>query len=391
MSEAVESHTAETETARRLSLDAAHRRAGAVMRAAEGWLVPAHYGDWRAEYDAVRGDGAGLIDLASRGRVEVSGAEAVQFLNGMLTNDVAKLEDGAWMHVAFPNVQGRLIASARVARLGDRFLFDTEPRTHATMLKSLERFTLAGDFRVRDVTGETAMLSLQGARAKKIVAAALGEEAAGVARGRVSRAAFQSSSVNVMRATHTAEDGFDLLTGADEAGALWDALVAAGARPVGFDALEALRIEAGVARYGVDATETNVVLEVVNEEEAVSYTKGCYVGQEIIARIHWRGHVAKKLTGLILDHETEAPTEARIKSCDDGREIGRITSSCYSPRLQRFVALGLVKYDFLKPGTEVKIFSGEEELCAAHVAELPLVRGGWYAGGEPESSGTEAK
>lgn len=388
MNEAVETEQSAATDARRLPLAETHRKAGAAMRELEGWVVPAHYGDARGEYDAVRGgESAGLIDLSARGRVEVSGAEATQFLNGMLTNDVAKLEEGAWMEAAFPNAQGRLLASARIARLGEGFLFDTEPATSGRMWQSLERFTLAGDFRVRDLTCETAMLSVQGARAGKIVAAALGEETAQVERGRVSQASFRQATVRVMRATHTGEDGFDLTISVDEAPALWDALVAAGARPVGHEALEMLRVETGIPRYGVDATDANVVLEVVNEAEAVSYTKGCYVGQEIIARIHWRGHVAKRLAGLVLERDVEIPSGARVKTEDGEREAGRVTSSVYSPRLRARVALGLVKYDFLKPGTELKIFAGEEELCAARVAELPLVRGSWQAGRDMEPEG----
>jgi folate-binding Fe-S cluster repair protein YgfZ len=111
----------------------------------------------------------------------------------------------------------------------------------------------------------------------------------------------------------------------------------------------------------------------------VSYTKGCYVGQEIIARIHWRGHVAKRLAGLVFAREADPPAEARVRDCEGGREVGRLTSTVYSPRLRRQVALAVVRYDSLAPGTEVRVFSGEEELCAAHVAPLPLVRGGWYA------------
>src|ERR671926_1875430 len=113
-------------------------------------------GSLAAEYEAVRGGGAGLFDLSARGRVEVSGGEAVMFLNGMLTNDVALLAEGAWMHAAFPNPQGRLLASTRVLRRGGAFLFDTEPATYPVVLKHLESFTLAGDFRVRDLTAETA-------------------------------------------------------------------------------------------------------------------------------------------------------------------------------------------------------------------------------------------
>ena len=389
MSEAVESRAVEAAALRRSPLRAANARAGVSVREQDGCLVPAHYGDAGAEYEAVRGGaGAGVFDLSSRGRIRVSGGEAVQFLNGMLTNDVARLADGAWMHAAFPNPQGRLLASARVFRRGDAFLFDTEAATYERVLKTLERFTLAGDFRVHDLTDETATLSVQGARARETVSAALGESAADAARGRVSSVQFQNGEVTVARATHTAEDGFDLFVGAGDSEALWDALVASGARPVGFDALEVLRVEAGVPRYGVDATDANVVIEVVDESEAVSYTKGCYTGQEIIARIHWRGHVAKRLAGLVFDREAEPPTDARIKSCTEDREVGRITSTVFSPRLRRQIALGLVKYDHLAHGTEVRIFNGDSELCAAHVAELPLVRGSWYA--DDEGAGAES-
>src|SRR5215212_9443728 len=134
MAEAVQSQTTEA-TPRRSPLEDAHARAGAELREQDGCVVAAHYGDARAEYEAVRGGGAGVFDLSSRGRVEVSGVEAVQFLNGMLTNDVARLEDGAWMQAAYPNPQGRLLASVRVVRRGGSFLFDTEAATYERVLK----------------------------------------------------------------------------------------------------------------------------------------------------------------------------------------------------------------------------------------------------------------
>src|SRR5829696_191600 len=229
MAEAVENQA----ESRRSPLEEAHRRAGALMRVDAGCVVPASYGDAAAEYEAVRGGGAGLFDLSPRGRVEVSGAEAVQFLNGMLTNDVARLEEGAWMHAAFPNPQGRLLASTRVVKRGGVFLFDTEAATYPTVLKHLVRFTPAGDFRVRDLTAETVLLSVQGARAAEFVGAALGAEAAATARGRVTRGTFGGGEVTVIRATHTSEDGCDLFVGGADAEAVWDALVAAGARPAG--------------------------------------------------------------------------------------------------------------------------------------------------------------
>jgi len=364
--------------------------AGAVPRpgGGEGRPAPAHYGDPQAEYEAVRGgSGAGLIDLSSRGRLEVSGAEAVQFLNGMVTNNVAALGDGEWFEAAFPNPQGRLLAAARLFRRGDSFLFDTESATRAVVLRLLERFTLAGDFRVRDLSDETSLFSVQGGGAAGVVRSALGDAAAGAGRGHVTAAPFGAGSVTVARATHTAEDGFDLFAGPDDAAALWEALAAAGARPVGTEALEVLRVEAGVPRYGVDASEQNVVTEVLDEAAAVSYTKGCYVGQEIIARIHWRGHVAKRLTGLLVEGEVGAGAGLRPAGSD--REAGRVTSVVDSPRLGRRVALAVVKYDFLEPGTPLRVFAGDEAVGEAEVAALPLVRGGWY--GVEQAPGAEAQ
>ncbi|HEX8070127.1 MAG TPA: aminomethyltransferase family protein [Pyrinomonadaceae bacterium] len=369
--------TQTVEQAQALPLAELHRQQGATLVERDGRLVPAHYGDAAAEYEAVRGGaGAGLFDLSARGRVEVRGAEAVQFLNGLITNDVKALAPGAWMHAAFPNVQGRLLAAARVLRpTGETvFLFDTEAATRARVRESLARFTLAGDFHVRDLTDETTQFSLQGAGSQTLVARVLGASAARVERMHVAAVEWQGHALTVARMTETGEDGFALIGSTQAGAALWPALVAAGARPAGADALEVLRVEAGVARYGVDATEANVVLEAV-AADAVSFTKGCYVGQEIIARIHWRGHVAKRLAGLLLGGETTP--DAKITTAD-GKEIGRVTSAVFSPRLGRAAALGIVKYDYLAPGTEVRVGA---EAVPATVAELPLVRGSWYEEG----------
>jgi folate-binding protein YgfZ len=358
---------------RKSPLGETHERLGARMAEEDGWRVPASYGDAAGEYAIVRGGGAGLSDLSARGRIEVGGSEAVQFLNGLVTNDVKALEEGAWMNAAFPNVQGRMIAPARVLRLGpDRFLFDTEAATRERVLKTLERFTLAGDFRVKDTTAETALVTMQGAGAAEVVRAALGEDAAVTARGSVHAGTqWDGQELYVIRATHTAEDGFDLIVGAAGAASLWEALVAAGARPVGLEALEVLRVEAGLARYGLDMDETNVVLEAV-PDEAVSFTKGCYIGQEIIARIHWRGHVAKRLAGLAFAGRTASVRGDKVVTAD-GQTIGRLTSVAFSPALGRTVALGYVKYDYLTPGTELRVAG-----ATARVTPLPFVRGSWY-------------
>ncbi|HSP63967.1 MAG TPA: glycine cleavage T C-terminal barrel domain-containing protein [Pyrinomonadaceae bacterium] len=327
------------------------------------------------EYFAVRDGGAGVIDLSTRGRILVSGSEAVMFLNGLVTNDMKTLLVNSWMPAVFPNVQGRLLAAVRVIHRADGFLIDTENATRDAVLKLLERFTLAGDFRLADLTENTAQLSIQGAKASEIMAAIFGETVASLGRDTVATIEWQEKQITIIRATHTAEDGFDLFVNATELGTLRDAFIKAGVQPVGDDTVEQLRLEAGIARYGIDMDETNVVTE-TNLDDAVSFTKGCYIGQEIIARIKYRGHVAKKLAGLILEGEVSLESGAKIFSTDD-KEIGRVTSVGFSPRLARTIALGYVKYDYVAPGTGVKVDSSGTRFIAS-VAELPFIRGSWY-------------
>lgn len=306
-----------------------------------------------AGYTAVRDGGAGLIDLSERGRILVSGSEATMFLNGLVTNDVKSLAEGRWMPAAFPTVQGRLIGAVRIARLKDGLLIDTERPSHDAILKTISRFTMAGDFRVADLTDESAMLSLQGMRAGEIVAKVLKASVADLPRNGL----IEVEGVTVIRATHTAEDGFDLVVDSARAGELRQVLQEAGATPVDQETFEVLRIEAGVARFGVDMDETNVLPE-TNLDDAVSYTKGCYVGQEIIVRIKHRGHPAKKLVGLKADQPLEPGAI--------------ITSAAVSPRAGN-IGLGYVRYDSIEPGTKVVV-----DGIDATVSELPFVRGSWY-------------
>ena len=324
-----------------------------------------------SEYAAVREGGAGLIDLSSRGRIRVSGSEATMFLNGLITNDIKALADSSWMPAAFPTVQGRLIGAVRVVRTdGAAFLIDTDAESHEAVLKTVARFTLAGDFHVSDVTAETALLTVQGKRATEVVDGVFERSFSDLPRNGVSETEWQNTSVTIIHATHTAEDGFDIVIDAAHAAPLRQSLMDAGAQPVGEDALEILRVEAGIGRYGRDMDETNIVTE-TNLDDAVSYTKGCYVGQEIIVRIKHRGHVAKKLTGLRFETDQRVEPGTIIKAADNS-EIGRVTSTVISPQAGS-IGLGYVRYEYLNAGTSVMVNDR-----AATITELPFVRGSWY-------------
>ncbi len=320
-------------------------------------------------YAAVRDGRAGLIDLSHRGRILVSGSEAVMFLNGLITNDMKTLVPGSWMRAAFPNVQGRLLAVVRILNRADGFLIDTEEATHQKVMQLLGRFTLAGDFRVTDLTGQTGCYSVQGSQSAALMHQLFGDKTA-TDPGQVASAQLNHTDMTIIRATHTAEDGFDLFFERSEADSLRKILVGAGIEPVSHETAELLRIEAGIPLYGLDMDETTIVTE-TNLDDAVSFTKGCYLGQEIIVRIKHRGHVAKKISGITFPDRIEIENGAKVLSSDD-KEIGRITSSTFSPTLSRTIALGYVKYDYLPAGTEVRVLN-----VSGVVADLPFVRGSW--------------
>jgi len=311
------------------------------------------------EYEAVRDGGAGLIDLsAARGRIRVSGSEATMFLNGLITNDVKNLAQNRWMPAVFPTVQGRLIGVVRVIRGNEpEFLIDTETASHDAVLKTVSRFTLAGDFKVADVTSETGLLTIQGQGAAEILAKQF-EQVDLPENGVV-----QTNGVTIIRASHTGEEGFDLIVDARRKAELQQSLEAAGAQPIGEDTFEILRVEAGIARFGQDMDETNVVPE-TNLDDAVSFTKGCYVGQEIIVRIKHRGHPAKKLTSMRFETDQQIEPGAVIRSTEN-QEIGRVTSAVISPR-QGSIGLGYVRYEYLADGTRVIVGDGIEAIVGTN-------------------------
>lgn len=320
------------------------------------------------EYNAIRNSGAGLLEFPGRGLIEVSGSEAVQFLNGLITNDVKKLADGAWMRAAFPNAQGRLLALVRVLRIADKFLFDVDAANYQIVLQNLMRFTFAGDFKVADLSEKMRLVAISGSAAFEVVNQQLQvpNELDAIAVTE-----FENEQIIVIRDTHTAAKGFDLFVPNTVYKAVKAYLIEGGAIEILDEVRETLRVEAGIPKYGVDVDETTVVLE-TGMDDAVSFQKGCYIGQEIIARIHFRGHVAKRLAGLILTETTGISAGDGLKS-NEGKAAGRITSTAFSPALEKQIALGLVRYEFLQPGTELVVLDGETEVKAT-VVELPFIK-----------------
>jgi len=289
------------------------------------------------DYDSIREGGLGFRNL-KRGLVEVSGAEAIKFLNGLITNDLAKLEDEAQMLAAFPTVKGRIFALVRVVRFGDKFLLETEEATKQKVFENLFRFTFAGDFVVDDLSDQYEFYRFFGD------STCLGS----LPDGAVS---FQN---DIFIPIDAAKDFHKSLSRSVE---------------ISDELYEVLRIEAGIPKYGVDMGEKTVVPE-IGIDEMISYKKGCYIGQEVIARIHFMGKAAKKFMGLVfVEEETQAKSGDELIS-SDGKNAGAITSVVFSPKLGKTVALGFVRNAFLDSGTELKV--GED---LVKVSKLPFAEG----------------
>ncbi len=337
-------------------------------------LTPKDYGDVRGEYEAIR-HGVAVIDLSSAGKLQLSGKNAAQFLNGLVSNDVKSLQTGDGVLVAFPNLQGKLLALSRIYNLGAHLLIELDAINREKILKNLSRFVPAGEFFLTDVSDHFALISLQGPRSAELIEALTDQPADAAREYKVSERFI--AGANVFIATHgrCGETGFDLFVPAEYAQKVRETILARGgdfgAREAGLEAFEIARIEAGVPREGIDAGENYIILE-SELESAVSYTKGCYLGQEVIARIHWRGQPAKRLRGLLVDAD-QLPASGTDIYASDGKKVGEITSSARSFALDRFIALGYVHRYYLAPGTEFTLKRGEATLGRAELVELPFV------------------
>jgi folate-binding protein YgfZ len=335
--------------------------------------LPKDYGDLRGEYDAIRG-GVAVIDFSAAGKLQISGKNSVQFLNGLISNDVKSLKPGEGMLAAFPTIQGKLLALCRIYNLGEYLLLELDAINREKIFKNLSRFVPAGEFFVTDVSDQFALISLQGPRTLELIEALTGLP---TDERQYKIREWQIAGARVFIASHNrcGEPGFDLFAPAEFSQMVLETIlergVIFGARRAGSGAFEIARVEAGVPREGVDAGEDYIILE-SELGSAVSYTKGCYLGQEIIARIHWRGEPAKRLRGLLIDADQAPPPGAELFD-DEAKKVGAITSSARSFALDRFIALGYVHRYHLTPGTEFTLKQGDAELGRAELVELPFI------------------
>lgn len=346
---------------------------GAKTSVSEGWEMAQAYSSSAEEASRVR-TSAGLVDLSFFGVLTIRGGEAIQFLNGLVTNDVKALPDGNGMRAAFLTGHGKVRALCRVLRRGGEFLVVNDPQTHDKVLKYVSPFSHAGDFKVEDSSAAYRTISIQGPNAQLILKEICFEPVPALAEYAWFETLIAGHRALITRVSHTGELGFDILASATALGDIWDFILLKGQFhgliPFGLEALETLRIEAGIPSYGVDVDESNMMLE-TGLADAVSFTKGCYTGQEAVAMATYRGHVSKKLSGLILTG-SRTPKKGDAVS-KDGKEIGFVTSATQSISLRAPIALAYLKYGFFDPGSSVEVKS-ESETTPALISELPFPR-----------------
>jgi len=307
-----------------------------------------------AQYRTLR-EGAGLLERSSRGKLTISGSEGAEFLQGQLTNDIEALEPGDGCYAALLDRKGHMRADMRVLRLAaDQIWIDTEPETIATAHRHLDMYRIGRDAEVADVGAERGILSLIGPRSIELIGnAPLGSEH----RHAVRRIAEQDC---VAVAT---DSGVDLISSSDGIPALIEALIDAGAEPIGEPAAELLRVESGRPRWGRELDERTIPQEAGLNERAVSFEKGCYVGQETVARLHYKGKPNRHLRRL----RPGGPVEPGATVSLGDRQLGRIGTVALSPAQGR-LALAILRRE-AEPGTEVTIES-ESGPIAASVEEI---------------------
>ena len=350
----------------------AQRAAGAVFIEVAGRQTPLHYGDPRGEYAAVR-EAVGLIDLSWQGKVRVTGADRVDFLQRMLSNDVKNLAVGRGCMAFLLDPKGHVVAYLALHALADEMLADAEPPMAFAMVEMLNHYVVADDVTLEDVSNAWGFLSLQGPRAPAVLADLLAGEAPALEPLQHAEREVAGATVRIVSRSRTGETGYDLWAPMDRLPALWEAAVKVGGRdglrPVGLAALEVLRIEAGEAR-AADVGGDVLALE-TGLEHAISFTKGCYIGQEFVVRVAHRGHVNRRLSGLVLNGDRVPPAGSKVMAGD--KEMGWITCAALSPGLGRPIALGYVRRECNAPGSKVTVQAGDGALDAEVVA-LPFMR-----------------
>ena len=351
-----------------------HRALGATFRQIhEGWELVDYFTDPQKEHHAVR-TGVGISDLSHRGRLRLTGDDRAKYLHRIISNDVEALSVGEGNYATILTNRGKLIADMNVYVLEEEIAIETNAETTQILAQELDKYLIADDAVIEDVTDRTGMIGVHGPKSASLMRNGFGIDVDGLHEHHTIAHSVEDRWIVCIRANETGEIGYNLYTASACMERLWDAALTKGrefgAYPVGLTALNSLRIEAGVPRYGAELTDSIIPLE-AELENALDFEKGCYIGQEIVARMKYRGHPNRLLRGFKIDHDTPPAQGSVIFSGE--KEIGWITSAINSPTLGETIGMGYVRTAFTDSGSKVEVETAGGRVNAT-VAILPFLK-----------------
>ena len=337
----------------------------------EDWEVVTHFSAPIEEHHAVR-EGVGIVDLSHRGRLWLTGDDRAKFLHRINSNDVEGLKVGEGNYATVLTNRGKIIADMKVYALEDAMAIATNAETTEILFKELDKYIIADDVILEDRTEQTGVIAVHGPQATTLVQTVLGVDVGGLEEYHSVCHEVESTEVACVRTAETGEIGYELYVATESMEWLWDVLLTKGrefhATSIGLTALNLLRIEAGIPRYGTELDDSIIPLE-AELEHAIDFEKGCYIGQEIVARMKYRGHPNRLLRGLQIECNTPPAHKDLIFGGE--KEIGWITSAVNSPTLGTTIALGYIRIAFTDAGSKVEIETANGRLSGT-VVSLPF-------------------
>lgn len=329
--------------------------------------VPRHYGDASAEYHAAR-TAAVVVDRCDRALVRMHGRDPLRILQGVLTNDVAGAPAGRAVYAALLTAKGRMVSEVRVMREGSDFLLEVPAAALGALLENFRRTVPPLFARCQDLSAERHVLGVYGPQATSHLASLVGALPPASDEDAHALLAYNGEPVHVVASGYAGTGGYEVIAGKDVALELWQALERSGVAPMGHAALDGLRIEAGRPRWGAELTDAVIPLE-AGLERAISRSKGCYTGQEVIVRILHRGHVNRHLRGVLLGSAPAPAPDTPLHDRVTGKAMGRITSSAWSPRFDQEIALAYVRREVTPPA---ELALGAPDGASVTVVALPF-------------------
>lgn len=343
---------------------------GATFGEFSGWQMPRHFGPLAEELAGARRHGA-IVDLSHWSKLKISGADAASFIHNYTTQNITALAEGDGLQTAVTTWKGTMIDHVFLYRLEDGLRLIGHPETAPAIRRAFEKFMINVDVEIADLTAERGLLYVFGPSAARILEEAAGEPLADLAMHAFRLVYLNGADAMVARTWPLGGDGFMVLVPAEQVTDAFEAVRKAAeaheARFIGMEAFDILRIEAGIPSFPQEINEDRNPWE-VRLADSVSMNKGCYLGQEVIARLANYQKVQRHLVGL----ELEGPVEAGLSLLDEnGKTIGLLTSVAFAPDAPRPVALGFLKPEWAEPGRKVRVATGEDPMNA-EVRELPF-------------------